>query len=187
MGWPGMSYDAYGVPFGWTLVSIVITWGIGLPIFSTNMTSLAAQICVSVLFALQGLYFSVFVIVYLFGYVMNTRKRSTAVGSVLGLIDVWMALLTSQAGALYITYIFWPTTGFFGLTPGNGPWFVFLQFLYTMANNFHGSTSAGIFPLTAYPYVILFICSILSRLFLIFTVPIVFKALSPVNKRIIKY
>ena len=131
---PPLTYDDYGFAFGWTLLSIIITWGgVGI-MYSDNY---GAKIFLSIIFALEGIFFSVAVIIYLFRALLDHKysARWTKLGGILGLLDVWMALLTSQAAVLYISYIYWPSTSFSVDLSGapNGPYFVFLQIIYIMA------------------------------------------------------
>jgi hypothetical protein len=175
---PWSSIEYTGIPFGWTLISIIITWGIGVGITTINPTSLPIQIVVTVLFSVQAIVFSIATIIYLFRAILNPKhniRMRTPLKDVLTLLDVWFSLLTAQAGGLYIAYLFWPTTALFGLTISNGTYYVFLQMVATMANNFHGSTGSGVIPLNGFAYTWFIVCSIISRIFLIFAVPIVLR------------
>ena len=164
------------IPFSATILSSIVVYGFGLPVFVSNQNNEASIILVTVVFAILGAITSIATIIFLFRSVTNVNvlKQSAAYLDVFAIFNVWFTLMTAQTAVLYIPYMFDPINAFRGIGSTNGPWYVYAKLFYVICGNFHGASGAGVEPLSAFAILWLAFCSIMARIFLFIAVPLLF-------------
>lgn len=177
------TFDTIEIPFVWTIVSVVLVYAIGLPVYTTNTTSHAIHVTFAVLYSIWGVFLMVIMLCYLFRNILVVaHPLRTPIGAILGLLDFWFSLLIMQTAILYIPYMFDPVNSFSGTGVQNGPWYAWLQFSMTIASNFHGAVGGDVTPVAVFPLIWLTISSVLARLFMIFAVPIILRIIFTVTR-----
>lgn len=170
------TWDTVGIPFGWTIISLLLVYAIGLPIYTTDTTNGGVHIAFAVLFGVWATFLTVLMLVYLFRNILvQTHPLRTPLGALFGLLDFWFSLITMQTAVLYIPYMFNPVGAFTGGGVLNGPWYAWLQLSLTVVSNFHGAVAGDIVPISVFPLIWLTLSSILARLFMVFAIPIILR------------